>query len=118
MSITSSSKLPALIGVSAIIALLALVAFGCGGDEGNDNGTEAPETMTVQCTKPPRERLDPATIVGERLEDASATAEGHGCSLREVIRDGEDLVVTADYVPDRINVETEDGTIIEVTDVG
>ena len=98
---------------STIVALLALSIGGCGGGEGDGNGA----TATVRCTDPPRESFDPETIVGQALPAASAAAEARGCTVREAIRDGEHLALTSDFVPDRVNVATEDGTVIGIAGI-
>jgi len=58
-----------------------------------------------------------ASYVGLTIEDASARAEDEGLPWRIVHQDGEDLAVTDDYSPDRLNFSVEDGIVIAaVTD--
>jgi len=58
-----------------------------------------------------------ASYVGLTIEDASARADGEGRPWRIVHQDGEDLAVTDDYSPDRLNFSVEDGIVIAaVTD--
>ena len=51
------------------------------------------------------------TLVGLTLEQARAKTSH---PVREVQRDGEHLIVTADYREDRINVATEGGKIVAI----
>jgi heat shock protein HslJ len=56
-----------------------------------------------------------ATIVGMTAEEAQAAVEAEGLTYRVLSEDGKDNAVTADYRPDRINVEIEDGTVTNAT---
>lgn len=91
---------------------LTLAISACGDDDSSDDAT-AEETASV----------DVPDIVGQSVDDATATLEDAGLTLRVVRRDGEDLAGTADYVPTRVNVAVEtqdDGTeqVAEVVSVG
>lgn len=52
------------------------------------------------------------TQVGREYVDVEADFESFGYPTRQVRVDGEDLPVTSDYAPYRLNVETEDGNVI------
>ena len=58
-------------------------------------------------------------IVGESVDDATATLEDAGLTLRVVRRDGDDLPATMDLVETRVNVavETQDDGTEVVTEV-
>ena len=60
------------------------------------------------------------TLVGLTLSEAEELIYENGWSwvLRSVRVDGEDLAVTADYQPNRVNMVTEDGIITEVLSFG
>ena len=84
----------------------------CDDDDSSDGAT----TETTVATDIP-------DVVGESVEDATATLEEAGFTLRVVKRDGEDLAVTADFVENRVNVAVEtqdDGSevVTEVVSVG
>ncbi len=49
---------------------------------------------------------DAQVLVGMTLRQAEAEAEDRGWSVRVARRDGEDLAVTEDYSPTRVNVAT------------
>ncbi len=47
------------------------------------------------------------TWSAQSVEEATATLEAAGFTLRVVQRDGEDLAVTADFLENRVNVAVE-----------
>jgi heat shock protein HslJ len=65
------------------------------------------------------EAMDIPDIVGDSVDDATATLEDADMTLRVVKRDGEDLAVTADFVENRVNVavETQDDGTEVVTEI-
>ena len=93
--------------VVIVVAAMSLGISACGDDSSDDTATEA----TVAAGVP--------DVVGDSLEDATATLEAAGFTLRVVQRDGEDLPSTADFVETRVNVavETQDDGTEVVTDV-
>ena len=97
--------------VLPVIALTFAVT-ACGDDDSsNDASSAATTTVAVP------------DIVGKTVDEATATLQDAGLTLRVVKRDGEDLAATADYVPTRVNVAVEtqvDGTekVTEVVSVG
>jgi hypothetical protein len=122
-------------------AVVALTHAGCGGNdsEEGDGRADTPTATTlpdsggepelpemprnedpsrVECTGPPRGVFDATAVVGEPLAAAEAEAGIEGCSVREVIRDGEGLAVTEDYRPDRVNVATRDGDVTRIVSIG
>ena len=91
---------------------MALGISSCGDDDSS-------EDTTSEVT----EAADVPDVVGDSVEDATATLEAAGLTLRVVRRDGEDLATTMDFVDDRVNVAVEtqdDGTevVTEVVSVG
>ena len=94
------------------IIAMALGISSCGDDDSSDD-TTAEETVAA----------DVPDVLGDSVEDATATLEEAGLTLRVVRRDGEDLAVTMDFVEDRVNVAVEtqdDGTevVTEVVSMG
>lgn len=132
----------ALVAGAALIA--ALLAFGCGDDDGSGEGAESgtgPDAVTstnldpagdqtipdlpvntdpkrVQCTGPPEGVFDATSVVGSTLARAKEAAAEEGCQIRVAVRDGEPLALTQDYRPDRVNVAVEDGEVTEIIDIG
>ena len=88
---------------------LVLAGAACGDDDSSADDTTSEETVAV----------DVPDVIGDSVEDATATLEDAGLTLRIVRRDGEDLPSTADFVEDRVNVavETQDDGTEVVTDV-
>src|SRR5262245_5666945 len=89
-----------LLAVPLVAVTLALGA--CGDDDSSSDATTE-ETSAA----------DVPDVVGQSVDDATATLEAAGLTLRVVQRDGEDLAVTMDFVENRVNVAVEtqdDGT--------
>jgi beta-lactam-binding protein with PASTA domain len=86
--------------VGTVLAI-TLAMSACGSDSSND---AAATTTSVAINVP--------DIVGLSVADATAKLEAEGLTLRVVMRDGENLAVTADFLENRVNVatETKDGT--------
>lgn len=98
--------------VVVTVMALTLAMSACGDDDSSDD-TATEETVA----------MDVPDVIGDSVEDATATLEDAGLTLRVVRRDGEDLASTADFVEDRVNVAVEtqdDGTevVAEVVSVG
>ena len=133
--------------VALLAVVVALTLSACGGDDAAtstaassppsgsadavsttldpaDQATTIPDLpenkdpSAVQCTGEPQETFDATAIVGESVEDASAAASAAGCEVRVVSKDGKPLAGTMDFRPDRINVETENGQVTKVVDLG
>ena len=87
---------------------IALGISACGDDDSPDD-TTADETVAA----------DVPDVIGDSVEDATATLEDAGLTLRVVKRDGEDLAATMDFVENRVNVavETQDDGTEVVTEV-
>ena len=96
----------------ATVLAVTLTVSACGDDDSSDD-TVAAGTAAV----------DVPDVIGDSVEDATATLDDAGLTLRIVRRDGEDLPVTADFLEDRVNVAVEtqdDGTevVTEVVSIG
>ena len=90
------------------IMALTFAVSACGDDDSSDDASTESSTS-----------VDVPDIVGQSVDEATATLDDAGLTLRVVRRDGEDLAVTADYVPTRVNVavETQDDGTEQVTEV-
>ena len=90
------------------VVALTLVIAACGDDDSSDDAATE-ETVSV----------DVPAVIGDSVEDATATLEQAGLTLRVVRRDDEDLPTTRDFVEDRVNVavETQDDGTEVVTEV-
>ena len=97
--------------VVPVISMLLTIS-ACGDDDSSDDATTEETTAA-----------DVPDVIGDSVDDATATLEEAGLTLRVVRRDGEDLAGTADFVDNRVNVAVEtqdDGTevVTEVISVG
>lgn len=61
--------------------------------------------------------FDARELEGRTLSAAEDEAKAHGCSVRVARRDGEDLILTQDLRPSRINVAVTDGRVTRVLSV-
>lgn len=102
----------------ALVPLVAALALGggvglaaCGNDDG-PNGTD--DTSVVDDV----ETFDESLIVGLPYDEATEVAEAEGFELRIAREDGEDLALTMDFIPNRVNVEVEDGIVTQVLNQG
>ena len=82
------------------------------------------DTVPIDTVAPPSSlpaEVDPAAaevLVGLTEEAASVLAAENGWTLRVVRVDGEDLAVTEDWSPTRVNVATEAGVVVAVVNIG
>ena len=88
---------------------MTLGISACGSDEDSSNDAETEASVAA----------DVPDVIGDSVEDATATLEAAGLTLRVVKRDGEDLPSTADFIETRVNVavETQDDGTEVVTEV-
>lgn len=131
----------------SLAGLLTLGAAACGGDGDDDVATTAPpaaepdgtavddpdaavssppnvgepDPPTDDGTLPdltPVDAADAEVLVGQTLADAEDEADARGWTVRVARLDGEDLALTEDYSPTRINVAVEDDVVVGVLFVG
>ena len=96
---------------------MTLAISACGDD--SSDGAATATTVAAETTT----TIDVPDVVGKSVEDATATLEAQGLTLRVVRRDGENLAVTADFLENRVNVAVEtqaDGSevVTEVVSTG
>jgi PASTA domain len=94
------------------VVALTLAISACGDDDSSDDAATE-EAVAV----------DVPDVIGDSVEDATATLEEAGLTLRVVKRDDEDLPTTRDFVENRVNVAVEtqdDGTevVAEIVSTG
>lgn len=66
----------------------------------------------------PIDAADAEVFVGLTLADAEAEADKRGWSVRTARLDGEDLALTEDYSPTRVNVAVDDDVVTEILFIG
>ena len=62
--------------------------------------------------------IDPTQLVGKTLEEGKVYAESQGCTIRVTSKDGEGMMVTMDFRPNRINVSIVKNVITGVGKMG
>ncbi len=58
---------------------------------------------------------DATSLVGKKLEVVQPALEAAEIRFRVIEKDGEPLIMTMDYIEDRLNFKIKDGVIIEVS---
>ncbi len=94
-----------------VVPVLAMTfAISACGDDDDSSDTAATEESVA---------VDVPDVIGQSVDEATATLDEAGMTLRVVKRDGEDLASTADFVENRVNVavETQDDGTEVVTEV-
>ena len=71
-----------------------------------------------ECAEEPTEETADELLVGLTEDEATEAAEACGWILRVVQRDGEDLPMTMDLRPNRVNVEVTDGEVTAIVSTG
>ncbi len=100
----------------AVIAVIAMVVIlvadaertGSGETHGDSGATSEVEYLCEQGTP---EGFELSDIEGKLLSDAEDFAESIDQTVRTVVVDGEQQVVTLDFRTDRINVQIDDGAV-------
>ncbi len=98
----------------ALTVAAALALTACGDDDDDASSDSVATDASVVAVSD-----DVPDVVGADVDEATATLEDAGFTLRVVRRDGEDLAATMDYVPNRVNVavETQDDGTEQVTEL-
>jgi hypothetical protein len=85
-------------------------------DDGS--GATDPEEPVTPGDLEPIDAADAEVLVGLTLADAEAEADERGWSVRTARLDGEDLMLTEDYSPTRVNVAVDDDVVTEILFIG
>jgi hypothetical protein len=108
----------ALIGGTALLATLAVMASGVAGqpspgvhDRGQLSGSER------WCPRGDETGLRARVLRDKRLPFARRIARRHDCSVRVVRRNGEWLAITADFSWSRVNVAVRDRKVTGINGV-
>jgi hypothetical protein len=87
-------------------------------DTTTPDGSAPPSSGLADCAAEPTDESADELLVGLTEDQATAAAEACGWILRVVHRDGEDLPVTLDLRPNRVNVEVTDGEVTAIVNIG
>ena len=77
-----------------------------------------PSSAPSDCADEPTEETADECSSASPRTTATEAAEACGWILRVVRRDGEDLPVTMDLRPNRVNVEVTDGEVTAIVSIG
>jgi hypothetical protein len=99
--------------VAGLLALTVLI--GACGDDDSDASPSTTTTSTTPSSAPLTSADEFTEYLGLTEADATALAESDGVPSRVVEREGEELPVTLDFNPDRLNFVIEDGVVVQVT---
>lgn len=86
--------------------------------DNNSSGTEpapAPDTGSVPDTLAPLDQATADTLVGLTEDEATKIAIGRGWTVRVAERDGEQFMLTADYLTTRVNLSVTKGRVTAVS---
>lgn len=123
VTITIGSTLLVLVGIIAIVLALQPKSEVNSFQTCKDAGGAIMESYPEQCSKDGKTYTNPDQSVGSTNTDeyiglseadALAKAEANNKAARVVERDNEDLPVTMDYSPGRLNFYVKDGEVYKV----
>jgi hypothetical protein len=87
--------------------------------DSSEPATSGPSSSTPgDCPAEPTEESADELLTGLTEDEATEAAEACGWILRVVRRDGEDLPVTLDFRPNRVNVEVTAGEVTAIVNTG
>ena len=102
-----------------VVGLVVLVAglTACGGGGGSTDGASAHSrtTTTTGRSTTAGKPLPASSYVGLTKKDAVAQAKAHDQPWRIGREDGEQFMLTQDYVPERVTFEIDRGKITKAT---
>ncbi len=96
-------------------ALALTVLIGACGDDDSDASSSTTTTSTTPSSAPLTAVDEFPEYLGLTEAEAAAQAESDGVPSRVIQREGEELAVTLDFNPDRLNFVIEDGVVVSVT---
>ena len=102
---------------TSLLALLAALAAPASAPAATDKDEGIP-CPAPRVDPPPEpgaeESWNAEKLEGRKIKKAKKVAERHGCTVRVVKRNGEDLPVTMDFSYNRINVSVRDRRVKKV----
>ena len=104
--------------VRALVASLAVLGVGAGLVACNDDDNDVDDPPSVTDPVDDTNDFDESAIVGLPVDEAREVVEAQGRDFRVAVIDGEDQVLTTDFVEDRVNVAVSDGVVEGVEFIG
>lgn len=95
--------------IAALVGLFLILVIGAE-DLANDDQSSPAQPQTeagFQCERGEPSGFELTDVEGRQLDEVEEWADAQGQTVREVVRDGESLAVTADFNQERINVQVE-----------
>jgi hypothetical protein len=104
--------------VTGAVAIVIVIAIGITRSGNEDTaGTMSPRTTKAPIIlSQPTSTPMPGGLVGLTLDGARTEAAAAGWTVRVVSQDGEDFMVTLDYVEKRANLTVVDGVVTKATE--
>lgn len=106
--------------LAVVVSVFALGAglAACGDDAPDEPPATAPADGDVNDDVDEAMEFDDDLIVGLPVDEAEQVADDEGFVFRIAVLDGEDQMLTMDFVPNRVNVAVDDGIVTGVEFVG
>lgn len=103
-----------------IISLIlpALLLISCNVEKRKPAGSAPPDptpSVDQSPATPAFDVNDSNTLVGQKLEVVQPALEAAEIRYRVIEKDGEPMIMTMDYLPERLNFKIKDGVITEVS---
>lgn len=95
--------------------LPALLLVSCKVEEKEKPASTVPAEVNETPAAPAFDVNDATSLVGQKLEVVQPALEAAGIRFRVIEKDGEPLIMTMDYSPDRLNFKIKEGVITEVS---
>lgn len=95
---------------------LSWYLVSCNPEKRDPHGSSSPDVTTANQTPaaPSFDVKNPNSLIGQNLEDVRPALEAAEIRFRILEKDGEPMIMTMDYAPERLNFKIKNGVIIEV----
>jgi hypothetical protein len=112
-----------MVGRALSLLVLAGVGLACGStSQPSAPASKSSTAQTLMCPSVTRtddlRRIDALRLIGLPEAVAGGRATRGGCEMRVSFRDGHELLKSADYRSDRVNVRVRAGVVVAVDDIG
>jgi hypothetical protein len=101
------------------LLLPALFVVSCRIEKRQETSSSTPVEVTEEKPATPAapafDVKDANSLVGQKLEVVQPALEAAQIRFRVIEKDGESLMMTMDYLPERLNFKIKDGVIIAVS---
>ena len=98
------------------LLLPALFLVSCKTEKIENTSSTTPTEVTYDTSAASEFNVkDVTSLVGKKLEVVQQALEAAEIRFRVIEKDGEPLIMTMDYIEDRLNFKIKDGVIIEVS---